>query len=91
MAAVIAAIFLIPKLPADIIPYLFPDPEKISWHLILKLFQGLIYLGGKHFGNESCFFEGQGLLLLEWLFILSPCIVSFMVWSIKIILGRVKM
>ena len=86
LAVVIAAMFTIPKLLADIITYLFPHPEKTSMELLMKFFEGLVYLGKEHFGNDAYFFEGQGLMILEWLLVLSPYIIGFMIWSIRIAL-----
>jgi hypothetical protein len=88
LAAVIAAMFIVPKLIGDLVTFLFPEPEKTSFEIIFKFLQALLYVGERHFGNESYFFEGRGLMLLEWLFILAPYIIGFTIWSIRIIFRR---
>lgn len=90
LAAVIAAMFIIPKLLGDIITYVFPHPEKTSMELLMRFLKGLVYLGKEHFGNEAYFFEGQGLMILEWVLVLSPYIIGFMIWSIRIAIRNVR-
>ncbi|MDI6852144.1 MAG: hypothetical protein QME75_00880 [Deltaproteobacteria bacterium] len=88
LAAIIVAMFVVPKLIADLVTFLFPEPEKTSFKIIFNFIRTLIYVGERYFGNKSYFFEGRGLMLLEWLFILAPYIIGFTIWSIRIIFRR---
>ena len=90
LALVILFIFIVPKLLQDIITFLFPNPEKISWEILTAFYQLLLYLGKRQFGNETYFLEGQGLRALEWFFVFLPYIIGFTIWSIKIIIRGFK-
>jgi hypothetical protein len=90
LALVILAMFIVPKLLADIITFLAPHPEKISGEIIAAFYQLLFYLGKKEFGDEAYFLQGRGLMALEWFLVLSPYIIGFAIWSMKIIIRGFK-
>ncbi len=85
MAGCILCMFTVPRLLEKIIVFLFPDPERTSMEIIFKFLEMLVYLGERHFDNEGFFFEGKGMMLLEWLFVLLPYIIGFVIWSIKML------
>ena len=91
LVACVLFMFIVPRLLQIIIAFLIPNPEKLSMELIVGFYKLLFSWGENYFNNGSYFFEKQGLMLLEWLFILSPYIIGFMIWSIKMIYRNIRL